>query len=471
MGQSIRPRHGAGYWLAVAADALRGRAGDPARDPIGRAIVLLAVPMVLEMAMESVFAVVDIFFVSRLGAAAVAAVGLTESLLTVIYTIAAGLSIGVTAIVARRTGEGDRDGAAAATVQAIALAVGLAAVLGVVGVANAPALLRAMGAGDDVIGIGGGYAAVALGGSIVVLLLFLLNAAFRGAGDAVVAMRVLWIANGINIVLAPLLIFGVGPFPKLGVTGAAIATVIGRGTGVALQLYILLRGGERLRVGARNLRLQFGIMARVLRLSGTGMLQVFISTASWIALMRIVSGFGSEAVAGYTIAIRVVLFAILPAWGLGNAAATMVGQALGAGDPARAERSVWIAAFMNLAFLGGAGLLFVVAAPGIVALFGADAVTHGYAAGGLRIMSASLFFFAFGMVVLQSFNGAGAAWTPTLLNLVCFWLWEIPLAWVLSYRFGLGPTGVYTAIAVAFSTLAVLSTLLFRRGRWKGAVV
>ncbi len=471
MGQVVAPRRLAGYWLGVVGDALRGRSGDPARDPLGRAIVLLAVPMVLEMLMESVFAVVDIFFVSRLGAAAVAAVGLTESLLTVVYTVAMGLSIGVTAIVARRTGEGDAEGASVAAVQAIVLAVVTAVVLGIIGVRGAPALLGVMGAGDDVVAIGSGYAAVSLGTNGVVLLLFLLNAAFRGAGDAAVAMRVLWVANGLNIVLDPLLIFGVGPFPELGVTGAAVATAIGRGTGVALQLYLLLRAGGRLRVAARHLSIRLAIMARVLRLSATGMLQAFISTASWIALIRIISGFGSEAVAGYTISIRIILFALLPAWGLGNAAATLVGQGLGAGDPDRAERAVWLAAAMNLAFLGMVATLFIMAAPTVVGIFGADAATHDYAVQGLRIISICFFPYAFGMVVTQSFNGAGAAWTPTLLNLLCFWLWEIPLAWSLAYRFGFGPSGVFAAIAIAFSTLAVLSALIFRRGKWKAVVV
>jgi putative MATE family efflux protein len=457
--------------LGVVGDALRGRTGDLTRDPLGQAIVLLAVPMVLEMLMESVFAVVDIFFVSRLGADAVAAVGLTESFLGLIYTVAAGLSIGVTAIVARRTGEGDAEGAAAATVQAIVLAGVLALLLGVAGIVGAPALLRIMGAGDEVVQIGTGYAAVSLGGSVVILLLFLLNAAFRGAGDAAVAMRVLWLANGINIVLDPLLIFGIGPFPELGVTGAAVATVIGRGTGVALQLYILLRADGRLRVAVRHLRIRLGIMARVLRLSGTGMLQAFINMASWIAAIRIISGFGSEAVAGYVIAIRIVLFVLLPAWGLGNAAATLVGQGLGAGNSKRAERAVWAAARMNLGFLGAIATVFLLFAPALVGIFGADAATHAHAVHGLRILSICLFPYAFGMVVTQSFNGAGAPWTPTLLNLLCFWIWQIPMAWLLAYHFGLGPSGVYIALTSAFSAISVLSTLIFRRGAWKRVVV
>ncbi|HEX6939655.1 MAG TPA: MATE family efflux transporter [Longimicrobiales bacterium] len=460
-----------GGWLAVALDAVRGRGGDPTHGPVGRAIVSLAVPMILEMAMESVFAVVDIFFVSRLGAAAVATVGLTESLLTVVYIVAAGLSIGATALVARRTGAGEAERAAEAAGQAIALGAGLSAALGAAGVAFAPALLRAMGADADVLRLGTGYATVMLGGSGTVVLLFLINAAFRGAGDAAIAMRILWIANGLNIVLDPLLIFGIGPFPELGVTGAAVATTASRGLGVALQLATLLRANGRLRLAVRHIRIRPTAVGRLLRLSAAGTLQAFIGGASWIFLIRIVSGFGSEAVAGYTVAIRVTLFALQPAWGLANAAATMVGQGLGAGDPARAERSVWIASGMNLAFLGAISVLFLLAAPTIVDLFGADPTTAGHAVRGLRILSPSLVFYAVGMVVAQSFNGAGAPWTPTTLSLVCFWLWEIPLAWTLSHTAGLGPDGVFSAIAVAFSTLSIAATLLFRRGRWKSAVV
>lgn len=460
-----------GYWAGVVAEAVRGREIDPTQGPVGRAIVLLAVPMVLEMAMESVFAVVDIFFVSQLGAHAVAAVGLTESLLTIVYTVAVGLSIGVTAMVARRTGERDPDGAAETTVQAMLLGGAIAVALGIAGALSAPRLLALMGADARVVALGSGYATVMLGGNVVILLLFLLNAAFRGAGDAAVAMRVLWLANGINLVLDPCLIFGLGPFPEMGVTGAAVATNIGRGVGVAAQLAILLRGSGRLRLHARHLRVQFGLMLRVLRLSGNGMLQVFIGTASWIGLVRIISGFGAEALAGYTIAIRIVLFALLPAWGLANAAATMVGQSLGAHDPERAERSVWTAGLLNFAFLGIIGVAFMIAAPQVVALFGGDAQTSGHATLALRIVSAGFFFYAYGMVLTQSFNGAGDTWTPTVLNLICFWLWEIPLAWVLAYNAGMGPRGVFAAITIAFSTLALLSGYLFRQGRWKASVV
>jgi putative MATE family efflux protein len=446
---------------------VRGHNVDATEGPVRRAIVLLAVPMVLEMAMESVFAVVDIFFVARLGPEAVAAVGFTESLLTLVYTVAMGLSIGVTAMIARRMGERNPEAAANTAFQAIALGIIVSLALALIGVLQAERLLAMMGASEAVIATGGGYARVMFGSNVVVVLLFLLNAAFRGAGDAAVAMRVLWLANGLNIVLNPLLIFGIGPFPELGVTGAAIATVIGRGTGVAAQLLVLFGGVGALRLAARNLRLSPAVMLRLLRLSGTGMLQVFIATASWIGLVKIIATFGSEAVAGYTIAIRIVLFALLPAWGLANAAATMVGQGLGARKPDRAESAVWLAARMNLAFLGSVAVVFILTAPWIVALFTAETAAAAYAVQALRIVSAGFFFYAFGMVLTQSFNGAGDTWTPTLLNLLCFWCLEIPLAWLLSHAFGMGPAGAFLAVTIAFSIMALASAALFRRGRWK----
>jgi MATE family, multidrug efflux pump len=462
---------GSGGRFELLRSALRGTGVDPARDPVGRAILFLAVPMVLEMVMESIFAVVDIFFVSRLGARAVAGVGLTESFLTLVYTVAGGLSIGVTAMVARRMGERNPDGASDAAVQAIFIGILFALLFGTVGFVEAPRLLGVMGAEPDVIATGSGYARVMLSGSGIILLLFLINAAFRGAGDAAIAMRVLWLANGINLVLDPCLIFGLGPFPELGVTGAAVATNIGRGTAVAIQLITLLRLDGRLQIRARHLKLHATVMTKLVRLSATGTLQIFIGTASWIGLIRILSGFGSEALAGYTIAIRIVLFALLPAWGLASAAATMVGQGLGAGDPARAEQAVWMAGKMNLVFLGSIGIIFMIAAPLIVAPFGGDALTARYAMRGLRIISAGFFFYAYGMVLTQSFNGAGATWTPTILNLFCFWLWEIPLAWGLSHHTSLRIDGVFLSVTIAFSTIAIVSAILFRRGRWKLSVV
>ena len=458
-------------WWQVFVHAVKGTGGDPTAGPIRRAVILLAIPMVLEMAMESLFAVVDIYFVSRLGDAAMAGVALTESVLALIYTIAIGLSIGVTALVARRIGEGDRDGAARGAAQAILLGLLLAVAFGVAGVVYAPDVLRLMGADDTVVATGLPYTRIMLAGNVVIILLFLQNAAFRGAGDAAIAMRVLWIANGLNIVLDPLLIFGIGPFPELGVQGAAIATTIGRGTAVLVQVYTLFRLGGKLRVRLPHLRIQPRVMARLVRLSATGMLQTFIATASWIGLTRVTAMSGAEALAGYVISIRIILFAILPAWGLSNAASTMVGQGLGAGDPVRAERAAWIACKMNLAFLGALSVLFIAFAPAIVSLFGGTAGASEVAVTGLRIVSIGFVFYAYGMVLTAAFNGAGAVWTPTILNFFCFWLWEIPLAWFLSVSGGLGPTGVFIAMTVSFSTLAVVAALLFRRGRWKEATV
>jgi putative MATE family efflux protein len=423
--------------------------------------------MVLEMVMESVFALTDVFFVSRLGAAAVATVGLTESLLTLVYGVAIGLSIGVTATVARRIGEKDPERAAVAAVQAILLGLILALALGAVGVTQAPRLLRLMGADEEVLAVGTRFTMVMLGGCVTVVLLFLINAVFRGAGDAAIAMRVLWLANLINIVLGPCLVFGVGPFPELGVTGAAVGTTIGRGTGVVYQLTQLVRPDSRVRIRRRHLRVDPGTMAALLRLSGTAMFQTLIGMASWIGLVRVLATFGSAALAGYTIGIRVVVFALLPSWGLSNAAATMVGQGLGAGKPERAERAVWMASFYNLCFLSAIAVLFVGLAPAIVRLFTEDPEVAPYAVACLRIVSLGFPFYAYGMVLTQSFNGAGDTATPTWINLGCFWLWEIPLAWVLAREAGLGPRGVFVAILVAFSTLAVVSAILFRRGRWK----
>ncbi|HEU5171317.1 MAG TPA: MATE family efflux transporter [Gemmatimonadales bacterium] len=452
-------------------EAVRGSRQDYTEGPIARAIVLLAVPMVLEMVMESVFAVADVFYVSRLGADAVATVGLTETMLTLVYTVAMGLSIGVTATVARRIGERDREGAARTAVQAIAVGLLAAAAIGMAGARFAPELLALMGASPEVVRTGSGYTAVMLGGNAVILLLFLINAIFRGAGDAAIAMRVLWFANGVNLVVAPCLIFGPGPFPALGVTGAAVGTTIGRGLGVMMQLRALIRPGARVTVARRHLRLEPAVMWRLVRLSTTGTFQVFVATASWIGLVRVLATFGSAALAGYTIAIRVVLFALFPSWGLGNAAATMVGQGLGARKPERAERAVWIAARYNAVFLTTVGLLFVIFAEPIARLFTSDPAVLPYAASGLRIVSYGFPLYACGMVLEQSFNGAGDTWTPTLINLGCFWLWEIPLAWTLAVPLGVGPAGVFAAITAAYSLMAAVSWVLFRRGGWKLRVV
>ncbi len=447
--------------------ALLGNERDPTKGPIFRAVLLLAIPMVLEMAMESLFAVVDIYWVSRLGDAATASVALTESLMTLVYTLAMGLSIGVTAVVARRIGEGAADGAGEAAVQAVLLGVGISLVSGVLGAIYAPELLGLMGADQEVIQTGTPYARLMLGANVVIMLLFLQNAAFRGAGDAVAAMLVLWLANGLNLILDPLLIFGLGPFPELGVKGAAVATCIGRGCAVLAQLVLLFRGTGKLRVRRSLVRVLPAVMARLVRLSGTGTLQVFIATASWIALVRLAASFGTEALAGYQVAIRVILFAILPAWGISNAASTMVGQSLGAGDPARAERAVWTTCGLNFAFLGLVGCVCMAFSSEITALFGLTQEAMVYAEDGLRIVSAGYVFFAFGMVLGASFNGAGDVWTPTWINLFCYWMLEIPLAWALAFPAGLGVRGVYLAMTISFSMFAIASALIFRRGSWK----
>jgi putative MATE family efflux protein len=458
---------GKGIWTAIRA-AIRGSGHhDYTEGSIGRSILLLSIPMVLEMLMESVFAVVDVFFVGKLGADAVATVGLTESMLTLVYTVAIGLSIGATATVARRTGERDPEGAAHAAVQIIALGIIIAAVLGVAGVLLAPKLLSLMGASPGVISQGTNFTRVMLGGNVVVMLLFLINAIFRGAGDAAIAMRVLWLANIINIALGPCLIFGLGPFPEMGVTGAAVATTIGRGAGALYAFSRLVRPGGRVHLARRHFRLDPQLMARLLRLSGSGAFQVFIGMASWIGLIRVLSSFGSDALAGYTIGIRIILFALLPSWGMSNAAATMVGQALGAGKPERAERAVWQASFYNMLFLGAVGLVFVVFTEPIVGLFTDDASVLSYGVTCLRTIACGFLFYAYGMVITQSFNGAGDTFTPTVINLFVFWLWEIPLAYVLAIFFGLGPQGVFLAVTIAFSTLAVVSAVVFRRGHWK----
>jgi putative MATE family efflux protein len=455
-----------GIW-ATLKEAVRGSHQDFTEAPVGRAVVLLAVPMVLEMLMESVFAVVDIFFVGRLGADAVATVGITESLMTVIYAVAIGLSIGAAATVARRIGEKDPDGAARAAVQSIALGVLVAALLGTAGAIFAPSLLGAMGASDEVVRTGSTFARVMLGASGAVLLLFLINAVFRGAGDAAIAMRVLWFANAINITLGPCLIFGVGPFPELGVTGAAVATSIGRGSGVVYQLYRLGRGDSRIVIRRQHLRFDGHVMGTILRLSGTAMFQNFIATASWMGLIRILTGFGSAAVAGNTIGIRIIMFALLPSFGVSNAAATLVGQNLGAGKPDRAEAAVWRAGWYNTYVLSGVGLLFLFFAPALIGLFSSDPAVIPYGVRCLRIVAAGFLFYGFGMVLTQSFNGAGDTRTPTLIHLVCLWMLEIPLAWALAYPFGLGPTGVFIAVSVAFSALALVSAAIFRQGWWK----
>jgi putative MATE family efflux protein len=448
-------------------EALAGSRRDLTAMPLGRAIFVLALPMVLEMVMESAFAVADIFWVSKLGADAVAAVGLAESLLTVVYAIAIGLAVGVGAVVSRRIGEKDPDAAARAAVQAVLIGLVLSIVTGVAGASLGAPLLRVMGATPAVVAIGTRYTQVLLGGGVTATLIFLVNAAFRGAGDAAISMRTLWLANAINIALGPLLVFGLGPFPRMGVTGAAIATTIGRGIGVLYLLFALGRGWGRLGVTRAHLRRDRETLRTILRLARSGVAQTLIGFTSWIALIRIIAPFGSVPLAGYTIAMRVVMFALLPSVGLGNAAATLVGQNLGANDPGRAEDAVWRAARYNLYFLGLVGLALVAFAPAVIRLFTADPGVVAEGGRCLRIVGLGFGFYAYEIVVSQAFNGAGDTRTPTLINFFCFWLGEIPLAALLSRILALGPNGAYASVTAAFSVMAVASIVLFRRGRWK----
>jgi putative MATE family efflux protein len=459
-----------GVW-ALIREAVHGSQRDFTQGSISQSIFLLSVPMVLEMLMESVFAVVDVFFVGKLGADAVATVGLTESMMVIVYTVAIGLSIGVTAMVARRIGEKNPEAAARVAVQALVIGAAISLIIGTVGVLFAPKLLALMGASKSVIATGSNFTRVMLGGNAVVVFLFLINAVFRGAGDAAIAMRVLWLANAVNIVLDPCLIFGIGPFPELGVTGAAVATTIGRGTGALFAFSNLFREGSRIRVLARHFKVEADLILSLLRLSASGTLQFLVATASWVGLVRIISTFGSEALAGYTIGIRVIIFALLPSWGMSNAAATMVGQSLGAQKPDRAEKAVWLTGFYNMCFLGSVGLFFVIFPGWIVQWFTNEPTVSGYAVACLRTVAFGFLFYAYGMVLTQSFNGAGDTRTPTVINLFTFWLWEIPLGYALAKPLGLGPHGVFWAMMVAFSTLAIVSAIVFKQGRWKESVV
>ncbi len=448
-------------------EAVRGSHQDYTTGSLNRAVLLLAVPMVLEMVLESLFAVVDVFWVGRLGANAVATVGLTESMLSLVFAVAMGLSLSTTAMVARRIGEKDPEGAAVAGVQAIALGLFVALTIGVPCFFFAPNLLRLMGASPEIVATGSGYARICLGGSFAVLLLFLNNAIFRGAGDAAIAMRLLWVSNIINLILDPCLIFGWGPFPRLGVTGAALATLTGRSIGVLYQFYRLMKGTERFRILASQVHLQFDVLLRLIRVSLTGILQFAIAHTSWIGLVRIISIFGSAALAGYTIAIRIVIFAILPSWGLSNAAATLVGQNLGAGHPERAEKAVWRTGLYNVIFLGVLGIIFIIFPEHIVRLFTQDPEVVPLGAAGLRIISYGNLGYAYFMVMMQAFNGAGDTITPTIVNFFGFWLLEIPLAYGLAIPLHMRSNGAFASIAIAESAMAVASAVLFKQGKWK----
>jgi len=464
--ESAPPSPPPGLWASVR-EALRGSHQDYTAGNLNRAILLLAIPMVLEMVLESLFAVVDVFWVGRLGADAVATVGLTESMLALVFAVGMGLSLSTGAMVARRIGEKDPEDAAISGVQAILLGLLVSLAMGVPAGIFAPHLLRAMGASPSIVASGSGYTRIALGGCGAIIMLFLNNAIFRGAGDAAIAMRLLWVSNILNLILDPCLIFGLGPFHRFGVTGAALATFTGRSIGVLYQFYRLLKGTERIHIMARHLRLNLAVLWRLLRVSLTGILQFTIANASWIGLVRIIALFGSAAVAGYTVAIRIVIFFILPSWGLSNAAATLVGQNLGARHPDRAEQAVWRTGFYNMLFLGAIGIFFFVFAAPAVRLFVNDPAVVPQAAMALRILSCGNVGYAYAMVMLQAFNGAGDTVTPTFVNFFGFWVLELPLAYWLATRTSLRSQGALLSIVVAECTIAAASIVLFRRGRWK----
>ena len=454
------------FWQGIW-QAIKGTHSDYTTLPLNRAVLLLAVPMVLEMSMESLFAVVDVFWVSRLGHEAVAVVGITESVMSLIYAVAIGISFAATAIVARRIGENNPSLAAQAAGQILVLGAAVAAAIGAVFGWFAGDILRLMGASPEVVSLGTGYARIMLGGNITVFLIFLINAVFRGAGDAVIAMRTLWLANGLNIVLDPCFIFGWGPFPEMGVAGAAVATNIGRGIGVLYQLWHLTARAGRVRIRLPDLRPHRDSLVTILKTSGNGIAQLLIATTSWVGLFKILAVFGSPVLAGYTIAIRVVIFALMPAWGLANAGATLVGQNLGAGHPDRAEKSVRLATRYNVIFLGGVGLLFIVFSRFIVGFFTTDPAVFPEAVRALWIISLAFPLYAAGMCLEATFNGSGDTWTPTRLNFFCLWLGQVPLAWLLAVPADLGPLGVYIAVPVSFTALTIWSAVLFRRGKWK----
>jgi putative MATE family efflux protein len=454
------------YWAAIR-EAIRGSQQDFTEGSLRRAIVLLAIPMVLEMVMESLFAVVDTFWVAHLGANAMATVGLTESVLMLVYCGAMGLSMSATAMVARRIGEKDSKGAAVAAVQAILVGVVASVLVAVGGSAIAPKLLEIMGASPDVIAIGRHYAAIMMGSTVAIVLLFLNNGIFRGAGDAAIAMRVLWLSNFINLLLDPCFIFGLGPFPEFGLAGAAVSTTIGRSIGVVYQMWILFSGHSRVKILPRQFRVHWDVMSRLIRVALNGMFQYGIGQLSWLFLVRLVSTFGSVAVAGYTVAIRIFFFAILPPWGLSGAAATLVGQNLGAQKPERAERSVWLTGFYNMIFLAAVGLVFIFFPEPIIRVFTSDPAVISFGVDCLRIICYGNLAYAYGMVMVQSFNGAGDTFTPTVVNLFGYWLFQIPVAYLLASRTSLGPQGVFYAIPIAETAIAIVGVALFRQGRWK----
>ncbi|WP_417799527.1 MATE family efflux transporter [Tenacibaculum sp.] len=452
-------------------DAVLGRQQDFTTGSIRKAIFLLAIPMILEMLMESIFALVDIIYVSRVSVNAVATVGLTESVLTLVYAVAIGLSMAATALVARRTGEKDSEGANQTAVQVIFLGVFISILISIVGILYPKEILGLMGGEPDLIAEGFGYTQVLLGGNITVMLLFLINAVFRGAGNASIAMWTLILSNGLNIILDPILIFGVGPIPAYGVEGAAIATTIGRGTAVIAQLGVLFFGAGKIKIAVKDLVIRVSVMINLIKVSLGGIGQFIIGTSSWVFLMRIMSEFGSEVLAGYTIAIRIMMFTLMPAWGMSNAAATLVGQNLGAEQPERAEKSVWITSKYCAFFMGAVSLIYIFFAPTFLGWFSENTEVVENGALCLQIMAAGYIAYAYGMVVIQSFNGSGDTKTPTYINFVCFWLFQLPFAYLMAITLEFGPIGVFLAITLAEVLIAVVGIWLFKKGKWKSVKV
>lgn len=448
-------------------EAIQGSDRDFTSDSMGRALLILSIPMVLEMIMESIFAVVDIFFVSKLGPDAVATVGITESSMTIVYAVGMGLSTATTAMVARRIGEKKSGEAGIAAFQAIIAGLLVSLLVTIPGIIYAKEFLLLMGASHEMAEAGYMFPTIMFGGNAVIMLLFIINAIFRSSGDAAVSMRVLVFANLINIILDPLLIFGIGPFPQLGLMGAAVATTTGRSLAVCYQFYILFKGHKRIRLEWHHLKVKLDVMFQLFRLSTGGILQNIIATSSWIALVRIISALGAEVLAGYTIAIRIIIFALLPSWGLSNAASTLVGQNLGAAQPDRAERTVWMTAIANMFILGTIGFVFIIWPGSFIRLFIDDTAVIKSGIECLRIVSYGFVFYALGMVMTQGFNGSGDTITPTKLNVVCFWFFEIPLAYLLAIVFQMNIKGASIAIVAAESLLTLLAWYIFRKGKWK----
>ncbi|MCO4821353.1 MAG: MATE family efflux transporter [Flavobacteriaceae bacterium] len=448
-------------------DALSGKEQDFTSGSIRRAVFMLSIPMILEMLMESIFALVDILYVSKVSVNAVATIGLTESIITLVYAVAIGLSMAATAVVARRVGEKDIKGASQAAVQVIFLGVIISMGITAIGIFYPKDLLELMGAETSLIEEGYGYTQVLLGGNITIMLLFLVNAIFRGAGNASVAMWTLILSNGLNIILDPMFIFGFGPIPEYGVEGAAIATTIGRGTAVVFQIFVLFYGYSKIKIRVKDLVLRTAVMLNIIRVSIGGIGQFLIGTSSWVFLMRIMSEFGSEVLAGYTIAIRVMMFSLMPAWGMSNAAATLVGQNLGAKKPNRAEASVWKTGKYTAIFMGIVSVVYLVFATQIVSWFNTDAEVVKNGSLCLRVLAAGYIFYAYGMVIIQSFNGAGDTKTPTYINLICFWMIQLPFAYLMALTFGFGPIGVFMAITLAEVLIAIIGIIWFKKGTWK----